>query len=184
MRKLLSELCAVNGVSGNEGKVLEYIAELVLPYADEVYFDRMGNLVCFKKGKESPKKRILFAAHADEVGFVIKHIEEDGTLLFDDIGILPSAMPTRRVLVGDGEIPGVIGSKPVHLIPKAQRGKNVSAEDLYIDIGAKDREEAEKYVGIGDYVAFDSECIMLSENIMKAKAIDDRLCSTHKSSEV
>ena len=120
MRELLCELCGKNGVSGFEGRVLDYIAELVLPHVDSAYFDRAGNLVCFKKGKRIPKRKIVFAAHADEVGFVVKHIENDGTLLFDGIGIMPSSMPTRRVVVGEKEIPGVIGIKPVHLIPKEQ----------------------------------------------------------------
>lgn len=174
MRELLIRLCEKNGVSGFEERILEYIAELVLPHVDSAYFDRVGNLVCFKKGKNVPKRKIVFAAHADEVGFVVKHIEQDGTLLFDDIGILPSAMPTRRVVVGEKGVAGVIGSKPVHLIPKEQRGKGVSLSDLYIDIGAKDSAEAEKYVSVGDFVAFDSECVMLSEDILKGKAIDDR----------
>lgn len=174
MRELLCELCEKNGVSGFEGRVLDYIAELVLPHVDSAYFDRAGNLVCFKKGKNAPKRKIVFAAHADEVGFVVKHIENDGTLLFDGIGIMPSSMPTRRVVVGEKEIPGVIGIKPVHLIPKEQRGKSAELSDLYIDIGAKDRAEAEGYVSVGDFVAFDSECVLFSDNILKGKAIDDR----------
>ncbi len=174
MRKLLCDLCGIDGVSGFEGKILERIAELVLPYADTVYFDRLGNLICFKKGKNRPKKRIAFAAHADEVGMVVKHIEENGTLLFDSIGILPSALPTRRVCVGEKKINGVIGAKPIHLIPKDARGKNVSEDDLYIDIGAESRLEAAEYVKVGDFISFDCDCVMLSENVLKAKAIDDR----------
>lgn len=174
MKELLMSLCSLDGVSGNENRVLDYIAKLVLPYADKVFFDRTGNLVCFKKGNNTPKKRIAFAAHADEVGLVIKHIEKDGTLLFSDIGILASSLPARRVFVGDERLPGVIGSKPVHLIPKSDKGKQVSYDDLYIDIGAGSLEEAAKYVKVGDYVSFDSECRMMSEKLLKAKAIDDR----------
>ncbi len=174
MKELLFELCKYDGVSGFESGVLEVIAEKVIPYADNVYFDRLGNLICFKKGKKRPKQRIAFAAHADEVGMMIKHIEEDGTLLFDAIGIMPSALPTRRVLVGEKKLPGVIGSKPIHLLQKDQRSKNVCADDLYIDIGASSRENALEYVNIGDAVSFDSDCVELSGNIIKAKAIDDR----------
>lgn len=174
MRKLLRDLCDIPGVSGFEEKVLERIAELVLPFADKVYFDRLGNLICFKKGRNTPKNKVVFAAHADEVGMVVKHIEENGTLLFETIGIMASDLPTRRVSVGEKAIKGVIGAKPIHLIPKEARGKNASADDLYIDIGAMDREDAEKYVKVGDVVSFDSETVMLSENILKAKAIDDR----------
>ena len=174
MRKLLCDLCDISGVSGFEEKVLDKIAELVLPLADKVYFDRPGNLICFKKGKNRPKNTVVFAAHADEVGMVVKHIEENGTLLFDDIGIMASALPTRRVCVGENGIKGVIGAKPIHLIPKEARGKNVSGDDLFIDIGARDRSEAKQYVSVGDYVCFDCESKMLSENILKSKEIDDR----------
>lgn len=174
MKDLLIKLCSMDGVSGNEYGLLDSIAEMILPFADEVYFDRAGNLNAFKKGRNTPLKKVLFAAHADEVGMMIKSIEEDGTLLFDDIGILASSLPTRRVLVGEKRIPGVIGSKPVHLIPKPDRSKPVTYDDLYIDIGADSRETAGKYVSVGDFVSFDSECIMLSKNILKAKAIDDR----------
>lgn len=174
MKDLLIKLCSADGVSGNEYGILESIAEMILPYADEVYYDRAGNLTAFKRGRNKPCKKVLFAAHADEVGMVIKSIEEDGTLLFDDIGILASSLPTRRVFVGRKKLPGVIGSKPVHLIPKSDRNKPVTYDDLYIDIGADSKETASQYVGVGDYVSFDSKCIMLSENILKAKAIDDR----------
>lgn len=174
MTDLLMKLCGFDGVSGNEFALLDYIADMIFPYADELYFDRAGNLICFKKGKNIPKNKVLFAAHADEVGMVIKSIEEDGTLLFDDIGILASSLPTRRVFVGGKKLPGVIGSKPVHLIPKSDRNKNVTYDDLYIDIGALSKDEAEKYVSIGDFVSFDSKCVMLSEKILKAKAADDR----------
>ncbi len=179
MRELLIDLCGKDGVSGNEQVLSEYIAQLVLPCADEVYFDRAGNLICFKKGKNIPKKKVVFAAHCDEVGMVINGICDDGTLLFESIGIMPSALPTRRVRIGEKRIAGVIGLKPIHLIPRAERGKNVKEEELFIDIGACDAEEAKKYAEIGDYVCFDSECVMLSENILKAKAIDDRVgCAT------
>ncbi len=174
MKELLLSLCTFDGVSGNEFAFLDHIADMILPFADKVYFDRIGNLVAFKKGRNVPKKKVVFAAHADEVGLVVKHIEEDGTLLFTDIGILASSLPTRRVFVGKEKLPGVIGSKPIHLIPKTDRAKQITYDELYIDIGASSREEAEKYVRLGDYASFDSECVMLSDNILKAKAIDDR----------
>lgn len=174
MKDLLIKLCSYDGVSGNEFSLLDHIAEMILPYADKLYFDKAGNLNAFRKGKRPSSKKVLFAAHADEVGMVIKSIEDDGTLLFDDIGILASSLPTRRVFVGEKKLCGVIGSKPVHLVPRADRNKPVTYDDLYIDIGALSKEEAEKYVSIGDYVSFDSKCVMLSENILKAKAIDDR----------
>ncbi len=174
MTELLKSLCSFDGVSGNEHRLLDKIADMILPFSDKLYFDRSGNLVCFKRGKHMPKKKVVFAAHADEVGLAIKHIEDDGTLLFTDIGILASSLPTRRVLVGEDKLPGVIGTKPIHLLPKADRAKQISYDELYIDIGADSKEQAQQYVKVGDYVSFDSECIMLSDKLLKAKAIDDR----------
>ncbi len=174
MTELLMALCSSDGVSGNEQGLLDSIAHMLLPFSDKLYFDRSGNLVCFKKGKQVPKKRVVFAAHADEVGLAIKHIEDDGTLLFTDIGILASSLPARRVLVGEDKLPGVIGTKPIHLLPKSEREKQISYDELYIDIGADSKEQAQQYVKVGDYVSFDSECVMLSDKLLKAKAIDDR----------
>lgn len=175
MEKLLCELCNTDGVSGFEGEILEKIADIVLPYADKVYFDRLGNLICSKRGKRVPKKKIVYAAHADEVGMVIKHIGENGTLLFDAIGIMAGVLPTRRVRVGKNKISGVIGIKPVHLIPKSEKGSVVSESELYIDIGAENSQDAAKYVKVGDFVSFATESEYLSENKLCAKALDDRI---------
>ncbi len=171
---LLRELCDMDGVSGYEGDFLEEVSRLLLPYADNMGFDRLGNLLVFRKGKKPRKGKLLFAAHADEVGMAVKHINEDGTLLFDAIGILATALPARRVVVGKENLPGVIASGPIHLVPKADRNKNVTEDDLAIDIGAGGREEAEKHVKVGDRVRFASESFLLSENRLAAKAIDDR----------
>ncbi len=174
MKELLMSLCSFDGVSGNEWALLDHIAQMILPFADKVCFDRVGNLVAFKKGKSVPQKKVVFAAHSDEVGLVIKHIEQDGTLLFTDIGILASSLPARRVFVGEKKLPGIIGTKPIHLLPKSERAKQISYDELYIDIGAQSHEEALEYVKVGDYVSFDSECVMLSDKLLKAKAADDR----------
>ncbi len=175
MEKLLCDLCNTDGVSGFEGEILEKIASLVLPYADKVYFDRLGNLICSKRGRKAPKKKILYVAHADEVGMVVKHIEENGTLLFDSIGIMAGALPTRRVRIGKNKINGVIGIKPVHLLPKSEKGNAVSESELYIDIGAQNAQDAEKYVKVGDYVSFATKSECFSENRLCAKALDDRI---------
>ena len=175
MEKLLCDLCNTDGVSGFEGEILEKIAELVLLYADKVYFDRLGNLICEKHGRNTPKKKILYTAHADEVGMVIKHIAENGTLLFDSIGIMPGVLPTRRVRIGKNKIAGVIGIKPIHLLPKSEKGNVVSESELYIDIGAQNRADAEQYVHVGDFVAFANKSEYLSENKLCAKALDDRI---------
>ena len=99
-----------------------------------------------RRKDDSTPKRLLFSAHMDEVGFMIRDIESDGTLRFTTVGgILPSVLPGRRVTVGDADnrVPGVIGSKAIHLQKSEERDKPGEIRDMYIDIGAKDKEEAE-----------------------------------------
>lgn len=180
MNELLNYLrgfCDACGVSGFEedGGIADFVINEIKPYADEIYLDKAGNIIAFKKGRRTPKKRVLFAAHMDEVGFVIKHINSDGTLLFDDIGISASAMPCERVRIGKNRVPGAIGMTPVHLLSRDERKKPVEAEKLFIDIGAATREEAERLVSPGDYAVFDSDFVLLSETRFKAKATDDRI---------
>lgn len=179
IEEYLRAFCECDGVSGCEhegdGCIANLIIEKIRPHCDEAYIDRAGNIVALKKGTSNNAGRLLFAAHMDEVGFAVKHINDDGTLLFDDIGISASAMPCRRVRIGERKIPGIIGMTPVHLVTKAEREKPVSADSLYIDIGAKSREEAEKLVSLGDCAAFDGEYEFLSESRVRSKAIDDRI---------
>lgn len=177
--ELLSPFCECCGVSGfeHEGKnpIGRYITECIKPYCDEAYLDRAGNIIAFKRGKARPKSKVMLAAHMDEVGFVIKHINDDGTLLFDGIGISPSAMPCSRVRIGDSGVHGVIGMTPIHLLSKQEREKPVSEDSLFIDIGASGKEEAEKYVAVGDFAVFDNGCVPLSDTRLIGKAIDDRI---------
>lgn len=176
-KSYLKAFCMADGVSGFEedGGCARLIIDEIKPYADHAYLDKVGNIIAFKKGKRSPEKRVLFAAHMDEVGFVIKSINEDGTLLFDDIGIHPSVMPCEAVRVGENRVNGVIGMTPVHLLSADDRKKAVRAGELYIDIGATSKEDAQKYVSLGDYVAFDECYTELSDTRIKVKAIDDRI---------
>lgn len=185
--QLLETLCLTSGVSGfedvelcsDDGKtvpsVADTIAELIKPYVDSAYFDNSGNIIAFKKGRKTPKKRILFAAHMDEVGFMVKHICADGTLLFDSIGVSASSQPCQKVFVGKKCVPGIIGSKPVHLLSAEDRKKGITEDALFIDVGARSREQAQEIVSTGDVVLYDSKIRHLSENRIKAKALDDRI---------
>ena len=179
IEEYLRKFCECDGVSGYEHEGEDCIANLIIekirPDCDEAYIDRAGNIIALKKGRESGGQKLLFAAHMDEVGFAVKYINDDGTLLFDDIGISPSAMPCRYVRIGENKVPGIIGMTPVHLVSRAEREKPVSADSLYIDIGAKSREEAEKLVSLGDCAAFGGEYEFLSERRVRSKAIDDRI---------
>lgn len=171
----LKKLTSVNSVSGDEGQIRNVIKELVTPYADSVTIDSMGNLIAYKKGTNPGGKKILFCAHMDEVGYIVSSVTEDGYLKFKCVGgIDDRIMLAQRVLVGKNAIPGVIGIKAVHLQTAEERKNVIKQKDMYIDIGAKTKEEALEKVSLGDYVAFDSD-YRDAGNRIKAKALDDRV---------
>lgn len=174
MKELLRELCLADGVSGGESAVRELIISKIAPYC-EYKVDPLGSLICFRKGRKSADKKLMICAHMDEVGFIVTYINSDGTLAFAPVGgINAGVVLARQVRVGKDRFPGVIGSTAVHNLSKEQREKAPKIDDMYIDIGARDREEAMKYVSLGDSVYFDSEFTQLGANI-KSKAIDDRV---------
>lgn len=174
MKKLLKELCLLNGVSGDESAVREYIIDKVRDLC-EYRVDNLGNLICFKKGKSTPSKKLMICAHMDEVGFIVTSIRSDGTLTFGTVGgVDASAAIGKQVKVGKKLLSGVIGSTAIHNLSKEQREKAPEISDLYIDVGAADKAEAEKYVRPGDCVYFDSEYIEFGDDYIKSKAIDDR----------
>ncbi len=171
----LSELTALSGVSGNENAVRSYIRKKIEPVFDRIEVDSMGNLMAFKAGKNNPDKTLMLCAHMDEVGLIVSRITEEGFLKFKTVGgIDPRVLISKRVLVGEKLLPGVIGRKAIHLLTPKERKKAPKVKDLYIDIGAKNKKDAEKKVAIGDYVAFDSSYVSFGEGLIKAKALDDR----------
>jgi len=173
MKELLKELCLADGVSGDESAVRELIISRIKDVC-EYRVDNLGSIICFKKGRKTPAKKLMVCAHMDEVGFIITYIRPDGTLSFGNVGgIDPSVVIGRQVRVGKDRISGVVGSTAVHNLSKEQREKAPKTDSLYIDIGAADRAEAEKYVSPGDCAYFDSEFTDMGSCI-KSKAIDDR----------
>lgn len=176
MLETLKELCLLNGISGDEKNVRDYIISRIEGKC-EYKVDPMGNLLAFKKGKNTPKNKVMMSAHMDEVGFIVTYICDNGCLKFTNVGgVDPKIAVGRAVKVGDTV--GVIGNKVLHLT-KGDEEKTVPALDkLYIDVGAKDKEEAEKYVSVGDPVYFDSDFVAFGDSKIKAKAIDDRFGCT------
>lgn len=168
----LKELCLQNGTSGDEARVREYIQSRI--NADEVKVDNLGNLIVFKKGKKAPKKKIMFAAHMDEVGFMITDISEDGFLRFAAVGGINSAVAIGRALRLESGALGVIGTKALHQQSKEERGNMPGFDEMYLDIGASSREEAEKFARRGSYVYFDTDFFEFGDGFIKGKAIDDR----------
>lgn len=172
----IKKLCAIDGISGRENEVSAEIVSQIEDYADSVEIDALGNVIAFKKGKKSPKNKIMLAAHMDEVGFIVTSITDEGYIRFATVGGINSKVIVgRKVTVGDKKKVGVIGTLPIHQTSAADRSKAVDASKLLIDIGAKNREEAEKYIKIGDSACFDDKYTELGKNSLMAKALDDRI---------
>ncbi len=168
----LKELSELDGVSGNEGIVRDYIMNQIKDKVDEIKVDLLGNLIAFKKGWKS-KRKILLAAHMDEVGLMVTNIEEDGSLSFAPVGgVEPHVVIGKKVRI-EGKINGVIGYKAIHLQKREQLLLPPSYEQLRIYIGAKSKDEASKLVKIGDYVAFATKYEQENHRAT-GKAFDDR----------
>lgn len=179
MLELLKELCRLNGVSGAEDPVRNFIQTQAQPYADSLRSDALGNLIVFKRGKKSTGNKLLLAAHMDEVGVIVTRITEEGFLKFDFVGGVDRRVAIGKpVVLGENEIPGLIGLKAIHLVSREEEEKVPKTDALYIDIGAKDREEAEKLVPPGTYGSFVGAPQEFGRGFLKAKAIDDRIGCT------
>ncbi|MCD8391252.1 MAG: M42 family peptidase [Firmicutes bacterium] len=162
MVELLRELSNLNGVSGHENAVRNYIIAAVEPYSDSVRVDNMGNVIAFKKGRTGAKTKLI-AAHTDEIGLIISGITDDGYLKFKAVGevdtrhIIAKCVRIDSGIEGVGVVNGVLGMKAIHLQKREEREKTADISSLYIDIGAKNRKQAEKRVKLGDYAAFATE---------------------------
>ena len=131
---MLKKLSSAFGPSGCEDEVKKILSDFMSGYCDEVYEDKMGNLICHQRGKLTEGKSIMLSAHMDEVGFIISHITKDGYLKFQTVGgIDPNVLISKRVILGKNKVSGVIGTAPAH---HQKDAKNVSESDIYIDIGA------------------------------------------------
>ena len=176
MKELVKELCALNGVSSFEEEIRAHIRDLVSPFADQIRVDAIGNLIVWKRGRKHTGNKLMLAAHMDEVGMIIKDISEEGYLGFRFVGGVDRRVALgKQVFIGPERIPGVIGMKAIHLVRPKERKDVPKVEDLYIDIGAADREEAETLVSLGEYAAFSPECVEFGNGFLKAKALDDRI---------
>ncbi len=176
---LLKRLSAAFGPPGQEGEVRDLLRREIGPYVDKIWTDALGNLLAEKKGLEEGAPRVMLTAHMDEVALMITHIEDTGLLRFKTMGgIDQRILVSKPVVVGVKKVPGVIGSKAIHLVTPEERKRAFMLRDLYLDIGASSREEAEKLVTVGEGAVFNSSFCLLGDNRVRAKALDDRVgCS-------
>ena len=176
MMETLKTLCTLNGVSGDEGAVRDYLRAQAQPYADEIRTDPLGNLIVFKRGRKTGGTKLLLCAHMDEVGLIVTRATEEGFLKFDFVGGVDRRVALGKpVELGENRVPGVVGMKAIHLLTAEERKKVPKTEALYLDIGASSREEALSKVPLGTYGAFVGEPEELGDGFLKSKAIDDRL---------
>ena len=176
MIETIKTLCRLAGPSGAEEPVRQYLLRQARPHADEVRQDAMGNLLVFKRGRARPARTILMAAHMDEVGVIVKSATEDGFLRFAFVGGVDRRVAIgKRVFLGPERLPAVIGMKPIHLASAEERKKIPPLEQLYLDLGASSRAEAEQLAAPGTYGVFDNTLTELEGDMLSVKALDDRV---------
>jgi endoglucanase len=171
--KLLKEICEVAGAPGHEQRVREIVLREIKKLADKISIDNMGNITAFRKGKKD--KKVMIAAHMDEIGFIVTHIDENGFLRFTPLGGFdPKTLTAQRVKVhGRKDVIGVMGCKPIHMMSPAEREKVVPINDYFIDLGMS-KKEVEKLVAVGDTITRERELIEMG-NCVNCKSIDNRV---------
>lgn len=178
MLNYLKELCALNGISGDEFRVRQYIEEKINHFPDilEYRTDALGNLLVHKKGRKPAKHKILIGAHMDEVGFIITEILPDGSCMLDTVGGVDADVAVgRAVYLPDADRFGVIGCKPIHQLSSDEREQKPDQKSLILHIGTSSREETlSLHILQGDSVCFHSEWTELGGDRVASKAIDDR----------
>jgi endoglucanase len=176
MREFLTRLLDARGPSGAEAMPARVWREEAATFADEVWLDVHGNSFAASGPEDAP--RIMVAGHIDEIGLMVHHIDDDGYLYVQPIGGWdPQVLVGQRlaILTDDGDVPGVIGRKAIHLIDREEREKAVKLKDLWIDIGARDGDEARSRVSVGDVAVLHGDTVELANDRFAARSIDDRI---------
>ncbi len=176
MKKLLEKLSNAPGISGFEEEIRKIIFNELDGVVDEIKIDDMGNLIAVKNGDPNGKK-IMLAAHMDEIGLMVRYIDSEGFVKFSKIGGINDQMLLNQdiyIQTSDGDVNGVIGSKPPHKMKKSERDKVVEYDKMFIDIGAANKEEALKMVQIGDPIIIKQNFQDLGNSLVKGKALDNR----------
>jgi endoglucanase len=172
---LLSRVCEAPGAPGFEKLIRELVVKELDGLADDVRVDNMGNVIALKKGKSSAK-RSMAAAHMDEIGFIVTHIDDKGFIRFNPLGGFdPKTLTSQRVIVhGKKDLLGVMGSKPTHIMQPEERTKAAKITDYFIDTGLP-KKEVEKHIEIGNPVTRWSPLLELGECV-NVKSLDNRVC--------
>ncbi len=171
--KLLSRICEAPGAPGSEKSIRDLVVAELKGLADKVEIDNMGNVIALKKGRSSAKKTMA-AAHMDEIGFIVTHITDEGFVRFNPVGGFdPKTLTSQRVIIhGRKDVPGVMGSKPIHIMQPDERNKAMKLTDYFIDTGMSG-DSLRKLVKVGDFITRHSP-LMEFGNCVNAKSLDNR----------
>jgi len=170
---LLKKICETPGAPGFEQRIRNLVIDEVQSLADHVETDPMGNVIAVKKGREP--KRVMVAAHMDEISFLVTHVDDDGFLRFHPLGGFdPKTLTSQRVIVhGRKDLIGVMGSKPVHIMKPDERNKAPQLGDFFIDLGLSYK-EVSALVNVGDPITRERELIEMG-NCVNSKSLDNRV---------
>lgn len=174
IKDILSDILLTASPSGNEGELTRKFASFMQPLVDEVSTDALGNVIAHKEGNG---RRIMIVAHADEVAMMVTYIDDNGFVYFQEVGAIDTnVLPEQMVEIhhGGNVFYGIIGKKPLHLQDKSEYAKDWNTEELWIDLGVKNRKEAEQIVSIGDYVTFRTQPKMVQNGMIASKSLDDK----------
>ena len=172
---LLARVCEAPGAPGFEKLIRELVLKELEGLADEIRVDNMGNVVALKKGRSSAK-RSMAAAHMDEIGFIVTHVDDKGFVRFNPLGGFDAkTLTSQRVIIhGKKDVLGVMGSKPTHIMQPEDRNKPAKITDYFIDTGLS-KKEVSKYVEVGNSVTRWSPLLELGECV-NVKSLDNRVC--------
>ncbi|MDR1495709.1 MAG: M20/M25/M40 family metallo-hydrolase [Clostridiales Family XIII bacterium] len=177
--RLLTEFNAVNGVSGDEGRVADLLEKYLAPITDEISRDVIGNIVFVKNGRD-PDVRVMLSAHMDEIGFMVSDIDDKGYVSLVPVGYhIANILVNQNITIRTdrGDVPGVIGAgKPIHeLLTDPKGSKPFEWSDIRVDVGAKSAEEASALgVRPGDFANMEKESRVLNGKLFSGKAVDNR----------
>ncbi|MFY0625930.1 MAG: M42 family metallopeptidase [Reichenbachiella sp.] len=170
---LLKKICEAPGAPGFENQIRNLVIEEIKDHVDSYEIDNMGNVIALKKG--GGEKKVMVAAHMDEIGFIVSHIDDKGFIRFQTLGGFdPKTFTAQRVIIhGKKDLIGVMSSKPIHIMSPEERQKVAKKEDYFIDMGMS-KEEVEKFVSVGDPITRERELIEMG-NCVNCKSIDNRI---------
>lgn len=174
--QFLKQLVEAPSPSGFEQPVQKIVREQMMKFADEVKTDVHGNVIGIRNPRGSP--RLMLAGHCDEIGFMIRYIDKDGFIFFSSIGGIDAhIVPGKRVKIHtrNGPVLGVVGKKPIHIMEQEERKKVVKLSEQWIDIGVKDKKEAEKLVSVGDPITFTEGLERLQGELVSSRGFDDKM---------